>query len=156
MLFVRNIPPVSLLPHTRCFPDPPPCSPRIQVNQNETQLYYSRDVPARAYVPLELLLGRTIDNALLILALKLQCTDEARKLGFTLRDLFEEGCVVEEERDVGLGNGELGRLAVCYLDSSASQGIPVWGIGRVTSTVRRVSLAPLLRVHALTPRAGIF
>ena len=63
-----------------------------------------------------MLVGRTLDNAILILALNPQCADAAGKLGFTLGVLFEEARVVEEERDAGLGNGELGRLAACYLD----------------------------------------
>ena len=99
------------------------------MNQNETRLHYSRDVPARAYLYPELLVGRTLDNALLILALKPQCADAAGKLDLALGDLFEEARVIEEERDAGLDNGELGRLAGCYLDSSASQRIPVWGLG---------------------------
>ncbi|KZV93629.1 glycogen phosphorylase [Exidia glandulosa HHB12029] len=45
------------------------------------------------------------------------------KLGFTLEDL------IDQERDAGLGNGGLGRLAACYIDSSASSELPVWGYG---------------------------
>ena len=37
--------------------------------------------------------------------------------------------LIDQERDAGLGNGGLGRLAACYLDSSASQELPVWGYG---------------------------
>ena len=50
-------------------------------------------------------------------------TDGVQKLGFNIEDLLEK------ERDAGLGNGGLGRLAACYLDSSASQELPVWGYG---------------------------
>ncbi|EMD35202.1 glycosyltransferase family 35 protein [Gelatoporia subvermispora B] len=94
------------------------------LNWNDTQLHYSRTGPKRAYyLSLEFLMGRTLDNALLNLGLKEQYSDGINKLGFNLEDLLEQ------ERDAGLGNGGLGRLAACYLDSSASQELPVWGYG---------------------------
>jgi glucan phosphorylase len=57
------------------------------------------------------------------LGLKEQYTEGVNKLGFNMEDLLEQ------ERDAALGNGGLGRLAACYLDSSASQELPVWGYG---------------------------
>ncbi|KAH9925596.1 glycogen phosphorylase [Epithele typhae] len=96
----------------------------LLANWNETQLHYNRKAPKRAYyLSLEFLMGRTLDNALLNLGLKQQYGDGTQKLGFNLEDL------IEQERDAGLGNGGLGRLAACYLDSSASQELPVWGYG---------------------------
>ena len=87
-------------------------------------MHYSRKAPKRAYyLSLEFLMGRTLDNALLNLGLKDQYSDGVSKLGFNLEDL------IDQERDAGLGNGGLGRLAACYLDSSASQELPVWGYG---------------------------
>jgi glycogen phosphorylase len=68
-------------------------------------------------------MGRTLDNALLNLGLKKNFQEGVDKLGFNLENL------IHEERDAGLGNGGLGRLAACYLDSSASQELPVWGYG---------------------------
>ena len=68
-------------------------------------------------------MGRTLDNALLNLGLKQQYSEGIDKLGFNLED------IIHQERDAGLGNGGLGRLAACYLDSSASQELPVWGYG---------------------------
>lgn len=95
-----------------------------QINWNATQLNYTRKSPKRAYyLSLEFLMGRTFDNALLNLGLKKEYGDGMAKLGFNLEDLLEK------ERDAGLGNGGLGRLAACYLDSSASQELPVWGYG---------------------------
>lgn len=68
-------------------------------------------------------MGRALDNALLNLGLKDKFEEGVNKLGFNLEDLLDQ------ERDAGLGNGGLGRLAACYLDSSASQELPVWGYG---------------------------
>ncbi|EKM76820.1 hypothetical protein AGABI1DRAFT_130848 [Agaricus bisporus var. burnettii JB137-S8] len=96
----------------------------LLVNWNETQLNYTRKNPKRAYyLSLEFLMGRTLDNALLNLGLKGEFEEGVKKLGFNMEDLLEK------ERDAALGNGGLGRLAACYLDSSASQEIPVWGYG---------------------------
>jgi len=94
------------------------------LNWNDTQMHYTRKEPKRAYyLSLEFLMGRTLDNALLNLGLKDKYTDGVSKLGFNLED------ILEQERDAALGNGGLGRLAACYLDSSASQELPVWGYG---------------------------
>lgn len=60
-------------------------------------------------------MGRTLDNALLNLGLKDEYKDGIKKLGFNMED------ILEQERDAALGNGGLGRLAACYLDSGASQ-----------------------------------
>ncbi|KJA26532.1 glycosyltransferase family 35 protein [Hypholoma sublateritium FD-334 SS-4] len=96
----------------------------LLVNWNTTQLTFTRKQPKRAYyLSLEFLMGRTLDNALLNLGLKDKFTDGVQKLGFNMED------VIEQERDAALGNGGLGRLAACYLDSSASQELPVWGYG---------------------------
>ncbi|KAJ8075811.1 Non-essential glycogen phosphorylase [Marasmius tenuissimus] len=93
-------------------------------NWNETQLYYTKKSPKRAYyLSLEFLMGRTLDNAILNLGLKDQYKEGVEKLGFSVEDLLEQ------ERDAALGNGGLGRLAACYLDSSASQELPLWGYG---------------------------
>ncbi|KAG1751749.1 hypothetical protein EDB19DRAFT_1198501 [Suillus lakei] len=94
------------------------------INWNETQLHYSRTAGKRAYyLSLEFLMGRALDNAFLNLGLKQQYTEGVNRLGFNMEDLLAQ------ERDAGLGNGGLGRLAACYLDSSASQELPVWGYG---------------------------
>lgn len=60
---------------------------------------------------------------MLSLGLKDKYAEGIDKLGFNIEDLLEQ------ERDAALGNGGLGRLAACYLDSSASQDLPVWGYG---------------------------
>ncbi|KAL5520427.1 hypothetical protein ACEPAG_9651 [Sanghuangporus baumii] len=94
------------------------------VNWNDTQSQYTRTAPKRAYyLSMEFLMGRALDNAVLNLGLKNEFKESADKLGFNFEDLID--C----ERDAGLGNGGLGRLAACYLDSSASAELPVWGYG---------------------------
>ncbi|KAF5353527.1 hypothetical protein D9756_007833 [Leucocoprinus leucothites] len=96
----------------------------LLVNWNETQLNYTRKTPKRAYyLSLEFLMGRTLDNALLNLGLKDKYRKGIEALGFNMED------ILEKERDAALGNGGLGRLAACYLDSGASQELPLWGYG---------------------------
>ncbi|KAG5352510.1 hypothetical protein C0989_001995 [Termitomyces sp. Mn162] len=96
----------------------------LLVNWNKTQIEYMRKAPKRAYyLSLEFLMGRTLDNALLNLGLKDQFSEGIQRLGFSMED------ILDQERDAGLGNGGLGRLAACYLDSSASQELPLWGYG---------------------------
>ncbi|KAG8929270.1 Non-essential glycogen phosphorylase [Tulasnella sp. 418] len=95
------------------------------VNWNDTQLYYTRKAPKRAYyLSLEFLMGRTLDNALLNLNLKDNYKTATKTLGF---EDFEE--LITSERDAALGNGGLGRLAACYIDSSATCELPLWGYG---------------------------
>ncbi|KAH8986590.1 glycosyltransferase family 35 protein [Lactarius akahatsu] len=94
------------------------------VNWNATQVEYTRKSPKRAYyLSLEFLMGRTLSNALLNLGLLDNYSSSLSSLGFGLED------VLVQERDAALGNGGLGRLAACYLDSSATQELPVWGYG---------------------------
>ncbi|KAG5638832.1 hypothetical protein H0H81_009603 [Sphagnurus paluster] len=96
----------------------------LLVNWNETQVQYNRKASKRAYyLSLEFLMGRTLDNALLNLGLKEEYKTGIKRLGFSIED------ILEKERDAALGNGGLGRLAACYLDSSASQELPLWGYG---------------------------
>jgi starch phosphorylase len=68
-------------------------------------------------------MGRTLSNALLNLGLLDSYNSSLSSLGFSLED------IIVQERDAALGNGGLGRLAACYLDSSATQELPVWGYG---------------------------
>ncbi|CAM0134992.1 unnamed protein product [Umbelopsis sp. WA50703] len=91
---------------------------------NETQQYHTIKDPKRVYyLSLEFLLGRAMDNALLAQGIKEPYTEATKKLGFKIEDLLEE------ERDAALGNGGLGRLAACYMDSLATLDYPAWGYG---------------------------
>ncbi|RYD94054.1 MAG: glycogen/starch/alpha-glucan family phosphorylase, partial [Sphingobacteriales bacterium] len=75
------------------------------------------------YLSLEFLLGRTLCNAIKNLDMEPGTRDTLHQLGMTLED------VRENELDAGLGNGGLGRLAACFLDSCASLQLPVTGYG---------------------------
>ena len=68
-------------------------------------------------------MGRSLDNAVLNLSIKGNTREALRQLGFQLES------VIEEERDAALGNGGLGRLAACFMDSLATMNYPAWGYG---------------------------
>ncbi|KAJ0323211.1 hypothetical protein COL5a_008431 [Colletotrichum fioriniae] len=75
------------------------------------------------YFSLEFLMGRALDNAMLNVGLKDVAKAGLDDLGFRIED------VIEQEHDAALGNGGLGRLAACFLDSLASLNFPAWGYG---------------------------
>lgn len=75
------------------------------------------------YFSIEFLLGRLLGNNLVNMGLEKVCEEVLDELGMTLRSLKSA------EPDAGLGNGGLGRLAACFLDSMASLGIPGHGCG---------------------------
>lgn len=91
---------------------------------NATTSYLTTKAPKRVYyLSLEFLMGRSLDNAVLNLGMKPMVERAMGRLGFSFEDLID--C----ERDAGLGNGGLGRLAACYMDSSATLNMPMWGYG---------------------------
>ncbi len=75
------------------------------------------------YLSLEFLMGRSLSNAMLNLGV----TDEVRQALYDLGVVYEE--LESAEMDAGLGNGGLGRLAACFLDSCATLQLPVKGYG---------------------------
>jgi len=87
------------------------------------QQYYDADAKRVYYLSLEFLMGRTMENSLVNLNLYENCKKAIHDLGYDLDVLFEV------EPDAGLGNGGLGRLAACILDSMATLGIPGYGYG---------------------------
>ncbi len=89
-----------------------------------TEKTYERKNPKRVYyLSMEFLLGRVLANNVV----------NARLLDITLEIMKKKGHVdpglVETEPDAGLGNGGLGRLAACFLDSMATLGLPGMGYG---------------------------
>jgi glycogen phosphorylase len=90
----------------------------------ETEKRYRKaDVKRVYYLSLEFLMGRTLQNAILNMDMEGEARDAIRELGLVLEDVYEA------EHDAGLGNGGLGRLAACFLDSMATLDIPAKGYG---------------------------
>jgi starch phosphorylase len=97
---------------------------RMMTRWSRTQAaYQALDSKRVYYLSAEFLLGRALRNNLYNLGL-LEIADQVmREVGYHLGDLLEQ------EHDAGLGNGGLGRLAACYLDSMATLGLPGYGYG---------------------------
>uniref|UniRef100_A0A8C9WF86 Alpha-1,4 glucan phosphorylase n=1 Tax=Scleropages formosus TaxID=113540 RepID=A0A8C9WF86_SCLFO len=85
------------------------------------QFYYETDPKRVYYLSLEFYMGRTLQNTMINLGLQNAC-DEAI---YQVRRLK----VLKVEEDAGLGNGGLGRLAACFLDSMATLGLAAYGYG---------------------------
>ena len=75
------------------------------------------------YLSLEFLMGRAMTNNIINLKLEKSVRDALKSLGYTYEEL------AEVEPDAGLGNGGLGRLAACFLDSLATMELPAYGYG---------------------------
>jgi starch phosphorylase len=87
------------------------------------QTYYEQDIKVACYLSAEFLMGPHLGNNLLNLGIEGEARQAAADLGFELDELLAE------EEEPGLGNGGLGRLAACYLDSLASLERPSLGYG---------------------------
>ena len=91
---------------------------------HRTEHTYDRENPKRVYyLSLEFLIGRSLANNIL----NLRLDSIARR--FIDEKNLDALAVLEEEPDAGLGNGGLGRLAACFLDSMATMQIPAMGYG---------------------------
>lgn len=85
--------------------------------------YHIKDTKRVYYLSLEYLMGRLLGNALINLDYYEECRELLKKDGYNLEE------IKEYEHDMGLGNGGLGRLAACYLDSMATLQLPAFGYG---------------------------
>ena len=93
-------------------------------NWMETQKAYEKQDPKTVYyLSMEFLMGRALGNNLINLQAYGQVKEALEELGLDL-NLLED-----QEPDAALGNGGLGRLAACFLDSLATLGYPAYGCG---------------------------
>ncbi|MGB5246037.1 MAG: glycogen/starch/alpha-glucan phosphorylase, partial [Woeseia sp.] len=97
---------------------------RLMERWNQTNIARERaDSRQVCYLSLEFLMGRLLRNALLSLDIDAPAEEALNRLGLSLEDTYDR------EHDAGLGNGGLGRLAACFLDSCATLRLPVTGYG---------------------------
>lgn len=87
------------------------------------QQYHSRNARRVYYLSLEFLMGRLLRNNMHNLGVQKSCDQAMDDLDFDLEDINDQ------EYDAGLGNGGLGRLAACFLDSMATMKLPAMGYG---------------------------
>lgn len=87
------------------------------------EAYNTSDCKRTHYLSLEFLMGRAVGNSLFNLGLDDEVEKAFVKMGLDLEEL------IDAEPDAGLGNGGLGRLAACFLDSCATLQLPVKGYG---------------------------
>ncbi|HSW54998.1 MAG TPA: glycogen/starch/alpha-glucan phosphorylase [Ignavibacteriaceae bacterium] len=85
--------------------------------------YFQKDVKRVYYLSLEYLMGRVLGNSLINMDYYDECYKILKEDGYSLEEIREI------EHDMGLGNGGLGRLAACYLDSMATLELPAFGYG---------------------------
>ena len=91
--------------------------------RNTWKVYERKGVRKAYYMSLEFLIGRSLGNHILNLGLDTESEKAMNKYALNLEELMTE------EVDAGLGNGGLGRLAACFMDSCANLELPVIGYG---------------------------
>jgi starch phosphorylase len=97
---------------------------RMMERWMETQRsYYEADAKRVYYLSLEFLIGRMLANSMLNVGFFDACREAVQEMG------VDFSAIREIEDDAALGNGGLGRLAACFLDSMASLGLPGYGYG---------------------------
>ena len=97
---------------------------RLMERWGKTRMAIEREDTRRvSYLSLEFLTGRLLRNALLSLGIEDETGEALQRIGLDLEDVYDR------EHDAGLGNGGLGRLAACFLDSCAALALPVVGYG---------------------------
>jgi starch phosphorylase len=87
------------------------------------QTWDSQNVKRAYYVSMEFLIGASLENNVVNLGLEAIVSEACREVGVEFQQL------IDEEPDAGLGNGGLGRLAACFIDSLATLSLPAMGYG---------------------------
>ncbi len=85
--------------------------------------YEKQDVKTLYYLSMEFLMGRALGNNIISFMAQPDVKEVLEELGFDLN------AIEDQEPDPALGNGGLGRLAACFLDSLATLGYPAYGCG---------------------------
>jgi starch phosphorylase len=97
---------------------------RLLESLNDTNAWYrQKDCKRAYYLSAEYLIGRHMQNAVANLDLEQPFKEAFEGIGMKLEELYSK------EDDPALGNGGLGRLAACFLDSMATLSLPCWGYG---------------------------
>lgn len=97
---------------------------RLTRNWLKTQSEYNvNNVKKVNYLSLEFLMGSLLGNSLINLGLYEECKQLLESFGYDIDK------IMREEPDMGLGNGGLGRLAACYMESLATLELPAYGYG---------------------------
>ena len=85
--------------------------------------YEKQDAKTLYYLSMEFLMGRALGNNIINIGAQQEIREALQELGFDLN------AIEDQEPDAALGNGGLGRLAACFLDSLATLGYPAYGCG---------------------------
>ena len=97
---------------------------RLIEQWKETQLFIKKNNPRKIfYMSIEFLLGRLLQNSLVCLNLEKNYKEALFDLGMKIEEIYDK------EKDPALGNGGLGRLAACYIDSMATLNYPALAYG---------------------------
>ena len=124
LLFDDVVTPASAGPHERYRAVARSVRDVLSQRWVRTETTYERENPKRVYyMSMEFLIGRSLSNNITNLLL-----DPVAKRAMAERNLDWLG-LIEEEPDAGLGNGGLGRLAACFIDSMATMQLPAMGYG---------------------------
>ena len=115
--------------------------------------YYKEDVKVVYYLSMEFLMGRFLGNTIL----NLSVIDEIKEILDELNIDYNE--LEDAERDPGLGNGGLGRLAACFLDSLSTLQLPAYGWSiryKQLITGLRTGICGALNARSIPPRLNLW